>query len=384
MLKTTPTYCTSKKNQGGGMCMKGRIYRTKYGHQVRFGRKLTKHFKELGAAERFLTGLRFKTDEGTYDARDYTKDYPLGFATLADKWLNVKLKQIKSKSFNNLNNYMSQAITEWGQTNIKTIVFGHIEDFLYRREDISDKTRANMKSCLHSFFKWVNKRENIPIPDFPEVNFELGWRNIIDIETQQEIISEIRKISYHINPKIYIAIRFLAVYISVRPGELVSVKEKQIDINLGAIIIPHPKEKRPKLIYLLNEDIDLLKSIPRGLPDLYFFRHGKGISNCTPGQKFGPRYLYKWWKKACDNLGIKGVDLYGGTRHSTATALGKICTPEEVQDATGHASKAFQRYFQNKQARALKVTQKIKELSNQPLINISEDVESSKVLKFKE
>ena len=56
------------------------------------------------------------------------------------------------------------------------------------------------------------------------------------------------------------------------------------------------------------------------------------------------------------------VDLYGGTRHSTATALGKICTPEEVQDATGHASKAFQRYFQNKQARALKVTSKIKEL----------------------
>jgi len=73
-----------------------------------------------------------------------------------------------------------------------------------------------------------------------------------------------------------------------------------------------------------------------------------------------------------------------GTRHSTATALGQICTPEEVKDATGHTSKAFERYFQNKQARALKVTQKIKELSNQPLINISEDIESSKVLKIKE
>jgi len=347
--------------------MKGNIYATKYGHQVRFGRKICKHFKSLKEAERFLNGIRFKCDEGTFDLRDYQKEYPLGFATQTDKWLKLKHKQVKPKSYNNLNNYMTRAVKEWGQTNIKTIGFPQLEDFLYGQKGISDKTRSNMRSCLHDFFKWVKRRERIPMPDFPETPFELGWRNIIDIETQQEIISEIRNISYHINPKIYIAIRFLAVYISVRPGELISVKEKQMDINLGAIIIPHPKEKRPKLIYLLNEDIDLLKSI-----------------RCTPGQKFGPRYLYKWWKKACDNLGIDGVDLYGGTRHSIATALGRICTPEEVQDATGHASKAFQRYFQNKQARALKVTQKIKELSNQPLINISEGAESSNILKFKE
>jgi hypothetical protein len=39
------------------------------------------------------------------------------------------------------------------------------------------------------------------------------------------------------------------------------------------------------------------------------------------GQPFGEKYLYKWWKRTCANLGIEDVDLYSGTRHSSATAL---------------------------------------------------------------
>jgi len=81
--------------------------------------------------------------------------------------------------------------------------------------------------------------------------------------------------------------------------------------------------------------------------------------------------LYKYWKIACSALNIEGVDLYGGTRHSTVTALSEHCSPEEVKGATGHTSKAFERYFQNRQARAKKVTAKIKEIRpNQHLNNI--------------
>ena len=354
--------------------MKGNIYPTKYGFQVRFGRELTKHFKNIEEAERFLNGIRFKSDEGTYDIRDYKRNNPLGFENLAQKWLDQKEKDIKRKSFNNLKNYMTKAINLWHQRNIKTISPGDIEDFLYSDRKISSKTRSNMKSCLHNFYKWVNRREGVPIPDMPEISFELGFRNIIDIETQQIIIDEIKKISHHINPKIHLAIHLLRTYVSIRPGELLSIKENQLNLKIGAIIIPHPKEKKPKIAYLLDDDIEVLKSIPRGLPGLHYFRHVKGISGVKAGEKFGDRYLWKWWKKACNNLGIKDIDLYGGTRHSTVTALGKICTPEEVKDASGHSSKAFERYFQGHQSRAIRVTKKIKQLStsNQPLINIPE------------
>jgi len=46
------------------------------------------------------------------------------------------------------------------------------------------------------------------------------------------------------------------------------------------------------------------------------------------------------------NLGIVGVDLYGGTRHSSAGALRAYRTPEEIKRATMHSTdKAFERYF---------------------------------------
>jgi hypothetical protein len=64
------------------------------------------------------------------------------------------------------------------------------------------------------------------------------------------------------------------------------------------------------------------------------------------GKQFGLNYLYIWWKRACRNLGIAGVDLYGGTRHSSAIALKKYRTPEEIKRATMHSTnKAFERYF---------------------------------------
>jgi len=52
--------------------------------------------------------------------------------------------------------------------------------------------------------------------------------------------------------------------------------------------------------------------------------------------------------KACPNLIIEGVDLYGGTRHTTTTALSKVLTPEQIKrSGTGHnTNKAFERYLQ--------------------------------------
>jgi len=82
-----------------------------------------------------------------------------------------------------------------------------------------------------------------------------------------------------------------------------------------------PKEKKIKTIYLLPEDVDLIKTLPRGMPQLYFFRHRQGIKGVKADKRFGEHLFYTTWKKACDNLGVKDVDLYGGTRHSTAKHL---------------------------------------------------------------
>jgi hypothetical protein len=251
--------------------------------------------------------------------------------------------------------------------------FAEIEDLLDAQDDISGKTKANIKSCLHDFWKWLLRRKIITLeqfPEFPEVPYELGYRNITDIETQQAILKEIKRMTYHINPKIWLGIKWLATYISMRPKEMISIKEEDIiiDGDKGKLFIRNPKEKSkrgPKIIELNKADVEILKQFPTGLPHLYFFRHLDGISGCKAGQKFGEKYLYKKWKKACKNLGIENLDLYGGTRHTTATALGEFLSQEDIKAGTMHSTnKAFERYFQGKAKKAKLVYQTIRDLQD--------------------
>ena len=64
-----------------------------------------------------------------------------------------------------------------------------------------------------------------------------------------------------------------------------------IDIKMGYFIIPHPKEKKPKLVPIIEEDIKILSAMPKGLPTLYFFRHKEGVKGAKAGEKFGEKYL---------------------------------------------------------------------------------------------
>lgn len=136
-------------------------------------------------------------------------------------------------------------------------------------------------------------------------------------------------------------------------GELQTLRNRSRDLNRNnpvAAGITHNKVPgQYKRLYLLDEDVDLVRSLPRGLPKAFFFRHEarRGLPTAKQG-RFGKDYMYTWWRRACENLGIKGVDLYGGTRHSTVTALGERFTPEEIMgDGSGHTTnKAFARYYQ--------------------------------------
>jgi len=364
--------------------MKGGIYQTKYGYQVRFGRKLTKHFKNLGSAERFLTGVRFKSDEGTFDIRDYQSDNPLGFENQVEKWLKLKATmKIKPRTLKNLEKEMARAVEYFGQKNVKAITSAEIEDFIYADhrtpagEPIASKTRYNLAQTLSQFFRWVGRREKIRVPVFPAVSFELGWRNITDINTQQRIVNKVREIAPNI--KIFLGIKWLAENPNVRPGEMVKIKEGDIFPDRGIVLVRKTKEDRKNAKYFTLEadDVEIVKTFPKTLPGIPFFRHELGASGVKAGQMFGPTMFAKWWKSACANLGINGVGLYAGTKHTTVTALGELLSPEEIKrGGTEHATnKAFERYMLPDIKDKLKVRSAIKRLqgSNQPLNNIVGD-----------
>ena len=103
---------------------------------------------------------------------------------------------------------------------------------------------------------------------------------------------------------------------------MLNLKEGHINLSDKWIVFPLPKEKnKPKFINLLPEHIGVIlevqNMVPAALPDMFFFRHLKTKSGVKAGVEFGPKYFNKWWKKACKNLGIEGVSVYPGVKHST-------------------------------------------------------------------
>jgi hypothetical protein len=129
-------------------------------------------------------------------------------------------------------------------------------------------------------------------------------------------------------------ISWLCTYISIRPGELRCIVEEAIDLDRGILMIRDHKTRKhrgPKLVPLLGADIEFIRSLPRGFPQWPFFRMDVTSGSRPAGSPFGQKMFRKWWDRACKNLGIVGVDLNGGARHSTHQYL-RQCgkTPEVI------------------------------------------------------
>jgi len=349
---------------------------------VRFGRDHHKRFKTVAEAERHLTYLRVQTDRGQFDQREWAKDQPLSFYSLRKKFLKHKAKQgITKRQVTHIANVLQVAGKEWDTRQIKELAEPEIEDFFDGLDTLSGKTKKNYVTVLHNFWEWVVRREqyrsNLRMPKFPDITFQMGWRNIVDMTTQAAILDEVKRLTYRDNPRIWLGIKLLSMYPKVRPGEMIKVKEGHINLDEKWIVFPDPKERVPKFIHLLPEHADLIRNVrgPRGLPDLYFFRHVTARSGVAAGVRFGQKQFRKWWNQACENLGVTGVDLYGGTKHSTVTALGQVLTPEQIQrSVTGHVSNAFRRYMlpdKNEAIQGAMAVQNIQAGGGQHLVNIS-------------
>ena len=78
------------------------------------------------------------------------------------------------------------------------------------------------------------------------------------------------------------------------------------------------------------------------------------------------------------------MDMYGGTRHSTASALASVLDPSEIKThGTQHSTnKAFERYFQRKASDSLKVSKAVTGL--QHTYNQKQGSKKGKLLKLKD
>lgn len=316
--------------------------------RVKFG-KLNRNIHSYEKAYSALNAWRYKTDEGSFDIRDYQHSNPLGFENLARKFIKRKshLKAVKKYE-----QRLRFAIETWGNRNVKEIGFAEIEDLILDliNKDYASYYVEHINNTLKMFWNWLAKRREIEPdqkPDFPTVQHSIAYRKILTKEQQRAVLEEIYKLTWDLNPRIFVSVQFMATYIICRPGEILNILEEDIEIENKRIHIPNPKEGESKYIYLIDEDVDFIKSLPKGFPKMHLFRHTKGNGGAKPGERFGPDYIQRYWNKACDNLGIEGVSLYPGTRHTTEVFLREMGhSPESIWRASGtRSNKARQRYL---------------------------------------
>lgn len=331
-------------------------------YYVKFGCDIRRRFTSYIEASRFLNGLRFKHDEGTLDKRDYQHDNPLSFKKQSEKWLEIKKKGVSTETFRKYRRFVGKMVAVWGERNVKAISAGDIEDFLYADTTaMNEKTRSDIRSVINQFLDWLTKREGITKPAIPKIEFELGYRTITDLNTQREIIAEVYRIASQ--PKIAFGIELLATYPKLRPDDLRRVTEA--DYHDGIITIHNPTKKKNqfKVVQLVEEHAEQWEEFKQqhpAMPQMPFFRH-HNQSGIKSDSLYGKDLLYNWWKNACTNLGIEGLDLYGGTRHTTTTTIARLAGYDKAKKASCHSNnKAFLRYCQAEDKTAFEMAKMVR------------------------
>lgn len=303
-----------------------------------------KNFTSYSEAIRFLTGLRYKFDEGSFDSGDYRKDQPNSFKNLVETYLTRKEGK---KSFSHMQLYMYRASDYFEKMNVRHINGANIDDYAYSLTGLSDKTRSNYLSQLHDFFNWLRQRGVIQdIPIFPKIDYELGRRKITDWETQALVLETLREMSWHVSEKIWLGCDMLSAYTALRPDDLRRVFEDSLDEN-GFLTIHNPTKRKNKfkVIRLLPEHVDewrRLQNLYPAVPTMPFFRHKPHGREAN--LLFGKNMFRKWWDRACKKVGLDGVSLYPGTKHTTATETAKLLGSDKALQASGLTNKAFERY----------------------------------------
>ncbi|EFK11669.1 conserved hypothetical protein [delta proteobacterium NaphS2] len=195
--------------------------------QVRF-LSIHREFKSYERAFRFLNGLRYEVDTEKFDPYDYQSTQPLKFENLADDWLEIKRQSVKKGTFKNIYPQMKRAIAAFPDRDIKSISSLDLQEYLLTLSEFSSKSKQNHLNTLKEFWRWASTMyKHVNVPKFPKVIVKLGWRKTISKAVQLEILDEVQRIA---PKKVWIGIKFLSTYFNVRPGELVRILEKDIEL----------------------------------------------------------------------------------------------------------------------------------------------------------
>jgi integrase len=329
-------------------------------------------------AHQELESLRKSVGDGAYDPRDHASGNPLGLRKICEKYL-------KQKKYGKKQSEKTLAQTErelmrlcdfcfskfGGEISIRELSTPIIREFeCYLVSEASFDPHGHKKStgkfspkCIANNIDsirgmWNYMADNEEFTPIKSIKWPVGDKENMAMrktfgsrERQLEVVDEVKRIAGP-NQRIWLAIRWLCIYTALRPCELRPLKENDVDLDNGVLYVDRHKNSRkkgPKTIRLLSTDIEILKewNTFSELPIFRFTERPWRGSKVNPGDPFGPDLIYSYWKRACKNLGIEDIDLYGGTWHSTQRHYKRMgLSTEDCFRLSQHTtSKAGERYL---------------------------------------
>ncbi len=240
------------------------------------------------------------------------------------------------------------------------ISYGLIEDWTKILADrgLGQKTRTNVVGAFHSFLGWLVSREEISaVPKFPPQPKTVHRPHIIPPDVQDAILKEI--------PEQKRGAFITSVELLLRPGEVRALNVENYDRRTRVLCVAHamkgprrdaPRRETKEGDIRYREASDRLHAwIERYVPLLAVYE-GERPLFANPDAKAALNPSKRWthdplrtnWNEAATRAGHPGVQLYEGTKHSTATALRRAGVPLDViQAAAGHKDvRSTERYAQ--------------------------------------
>lgn len=241
-----------------------------------------------------------------------------------EKWLEQKEKEcvngaLSPSSMVNIRGYIKNYyLPYFTGMDVKEIQFEQLEDFKDHLPDtIKRKTKSNILVSLHSFFTWLFKKGVRDIPPFPVIDDidDSKERTALDYDEQVKYLAMI--------PEMHRGILEFGMETGVRPGELVVLKAKDIDIkNQTAIIrrtisayvhiLETTKGKSKKVIPLSGRAMQIVKANIIGkFPEDFIF------INPDTERRYSVKMPNTLWKRHTK------LDLtyYEASRHSFCTQI---------------------------------------------------------------
>lgn len=299
-------------------------------------------FSSYEQAERILTKIRAEIDARTFDPSRYVpqKLKPLRFLNWSQRWyedreIEAQKGLISPSYLKTLRVYLHAFQDFFQDTDIRDIGTRKVREF-YLSLNGSPKYIFNIMSCLHKMVQDAFDNEEIgKKPKFPKIEVSEPDIKIIDLDVQDKIIAKIPDQTDRT------FILFLA-RLMLRPCEPRALYWDDVDFKHHRVTIrrhyslntirPATKSKNIKVLPLDGELEQALLALPRHLTSPFVFWKKNG-------HPFSESWARKLWRRVCNEMGVE-IQLYQGTKHSSATELADREGVDMAQEFLYHTNRA--------------------------------------------